>query len=197
MKLQAYPQKGNQRLQDQIERLQSIPKRKQEFEKAFTNKVRLSIKLCFRVWGIGNYLNYCSFRTDSLNQVDRQLNQVKSALQQVDHEEIENFKKEHNEEDLDDDELVNSNSPEDILARVWENDPELKIVNLNNILNIPPELLEELMEALEENVYVTELCLVNTGILDKIAYALAKTLKRNRTLEKVSQTKVCNLFVQI
>ena len=63
---------------------------------------------------------------------------------------------------------------------------KLKVVNLNNILNIPPELLEELMEALEENVYVTELCLVNTGILDKIAYALAKTLKRNRTLEKVS-----------
>ena len=74
----------------------------------------------------------------------------------------------------------------DILARVWENDPELKIVNLNNILNIPPELLEELMEALEENVYVTELALVNTGILDKIAHALAKTLKRNRTLEKAS-----------
>ena len=42
------------------------------------------------------------------------------------------------------------------------------------------------MEALEENVYVTELALVNTGILDKIAHALAKTLKRNRTLEKVS-----------
>ena len=38
---------------------------------------------------------------------------------------FENFKQEHNEEDLDDDELVNSNSPEDILARVWENDPEL------------------------------------------------------------------------
>ena len=52
-------------------------------------------------------------------------------------------------------------------ARVWENDPELKTVNLNNILNIPQELLEELMEALEENVYVTELTLVNTGILDK------------------------------
>ena len=52
-------------------------------------------------------------------------------------------------------------------ARVWENDPDLKTVNLNNILNIPQELLEELMEALEENVYVTELTLVNTGILDK------------------------------
>ena len=44
------------------------------------------------------------------------MNQVKSALQQVDHDEIEQFKKEHNEEDLDDDELVNSNSPEDILG---------------------------------------------------------------------------------
>ena len=52
------------------------------------------------------------------NKVDRQLNQVKSALQQVDHDEIEQFKKEHNEEDLDDDELVNSNSPEDILGTI-------------------------------------------------------------------------------
>ena len=145
----------NQKLQDQIQRLQSIPKRRNEFEKAFTNKV------------------------------DRQLNQVKSALQQVDHDDIDAFRKEHNEEEKDDEELVNSNSPEDILQRVWENEPELKCVNLNNILNIPPELLEELMEALEENVYVTELNLVNTGILDKIAHALAKTLKRNRTLEKV------------
>ena len=38
--------------------------------------------------------------------------------------------------------------------RVWENDPDLKTVNLNNILNIPQELLEELMEALEGTVNI-------------------------------------------
>lgn len=107
-------------------------------------------------------------------------------MQQVDHDEIQRFKEEHHEEDLSDDELVNPNSPEELLSRAWENDPELTTINLNNILNIPVELLEELMEALEENVYVRELSLVNTGLLDRIAIALAKTIKRNRTLEKVS-----------
>ena len=73
-----------------MQRLQSIPKRKCEFEKAFTNKV------------------------------DKQLNQVKSALQQVDHDEIDAFKREHNEEEKDDDELVNSNSPEGMaLSQVY------------------------------------------------------------------------------
>ena len=67
-------------------------------------------------------------------------------MQQVDHDEIQRFKEEHNEEDLSDDELVNPNSPEEILQRCWENDPELTSVNLNNILNIPMDLLEELME---------------------------------------------------
>ena len=56
---------------------------------------------------------------------------------------------------------------------------------MNNILNIPQELLEELCEALEENVYITEVSLVNTGLLDRFANAFAKTLKRNRTIEKV------------
>ena len=120
------------------------------------------------------------------NKTDRQLNQVKSALQQVDHDEIQKFKEEYHEEDLSDDELVNPNSPEEILSRAWENDPELTQINLNNILNIPMELLEELMEAVEENVYVRELSLVNTGLQDRIAIALAKTIKRNRTLEKVN-----------
>ena len=48
------------------------------------------------------------------NRVDRQLNQVKSGLQQVDADEIKAFKREHNEEDLEDEELVNSNSPEEM-----------------------------------------------------------------------------------
>ena len=61
-----------------------------------------------------------------------------------------------------------------ILSRCWENENDLTVINLNNILNIPHELLEELMEALEENVYVRELSLVNTGLTDKVAYALAK-----------------------
>ena len=60
------------------------------------------------------------------------------------------------------------------LSRCWENENDLTVINLNNILNIPHELLEELMEALEENVYVRELSLVNTGLTDKVAYALAK-----------------------
>ena len=59
-------------------------------------------------------------------------------------------------------------------SRCWENENDLSVINLNNILNIPHELLEELMEALEENVYVRELSLVNTGITDKVAHALAK-----------------------
>ena len=59
-------------------------------------------------------------------------------------------------------------------SRCWENENDLTVINLNNILNIPHELLEELMEALEENVYVRELSLVNTGLTDKVAYALAK-----------------------
>ena len=35
-------------------------------------------------------------------------------------------------------------------------------------------------------MYVRELSLVNTGLLDKFAAGLAKALKRNRTLEKVN-----------
>ena len=65
----------------------------------------------------------------------------------------------------------------------------MKTVNLNNILNIPQELLEELMEALEENVYVTELTLVNTGILDKgPVWTSELGMKEHRTcvLEHVS-----------
>ncbi|CBY32981.1 unnamed protein product [Oikopleura dioica] len=152
---------NQQRLQDQIGRLNSIPKRKEEYSRQFTNKT------------------------------DRQLNQVKSALQQVDQDEIQRFKEEYDEEDVSDEELVNPNSPEEILSRCWENENDLTVINLNNILNIPHELLEELMEALEaglkiQNVYVRELSLVNTGIPDKVAHALAKMLKRNRTLEKVS-----------
>jgi len=72
-------------LQDQIGRLNSIPKRKEEYSRQFTNKT------------------------------DRQLNQVKSALQQVDQDEIQRFKEEYDEEDVSDEELVNPNSPEEIL----------------------------------------------------------------------------------
>ena len=75
----------SRRLQDQIGRLNSIPKRKEEYSRQFTNKT------------------------------DRQLNQVKSALQQVDQDEIQRFKEEYDEEDVSDEELVNPNSPEEIL----------------------------------------------------------------------------------
>ena len=85
-------------------------------------------------------------------------------------------------------------------ARVWENDPELKTVNLNNILNIPQELLEELMEALEENVYVTELTLVNTGILDKGTVEIFKISFCNfgtSLLSRFSLNSIFNMKVSI
>ncbi|XP_078399812.1 leiomodin-3 [Cetorhinus maximus] len=66
------------------------------------------------------------------------------------------------------------------LADVRKNKPDLKEVNLNNVENIPKDMLKNFVEALKKNKHVTTFSITNTGADDEIAFAIANMLRENK-----------------
>ncbi|XP_057560836.1 leiomodin-3 [Hippopotamus amphibius kiboko] len=68
------------------------------------------------------------------------------------------------------------------LRRVRQNDPEMKELNLNNIENIPKEMLLDFVNAMKKNKHIKTFSLANVGADENLAYALANMLRENRSI---------------
>ncbi|XP_059800881.1 leiomodin-3 [Hypanus sabinus] len=68
------------------------------------------------------------------------------------------------------------------LANIRKNKPDVNEVNLNNIENIPKDMLKSFVEALKKNKHVTSFSITNTGADDTIAFAIANMLRENKKI---------------
>jgi hypothetical protein len=66
------------------------------------------------------------------------------------------------------------------LGKICNNNPTITDVNLNNIENIPKEMLIEYVNALKKNKHVKTFSIANTGADENIAFTLANMLRENR-----------------
>ncbi|XP_038666558.1 leiomodin-3 [Scyliorhinus canicula] len=68
------------------------------------------------------------------------------------------------------------------LADIRKNKPDLTEVNLNNVENIPKDMLKSFVEALKKNKHVTTFSITNTGADEEIAFAIANMLRENKKI---------------
>uniref|UniRef100_A0A8C7JTP6 Leiomodin-3 n=1 Tax=Oncorhynchus kisutch TaxID=8019 RepID=A0A8C7JTP6_ONCKI len=68
------------------------------------------------------------------------------------------------------------------LDKICNNNPTITDVNLNNIENIPKEILIEYVNALKKNKHVETFRIANTGADENIAFNLANMLRENRSI---------------
>ncbi|KAL4646406.1 leiomodin-3 [Arapaima gigas] len=76
----------------------------------------------------------------------------------------------------------NDTNLESTLDKIRKNNPEIKEVNLNNIENIPKEMLMDYVNSLKKNKHVTTFSIANTGADENTAFALANMLRENRSI---------------
>ncbi|XP_054640778.1 leiomodin-3 [Dunckerocampus dactyliophorus] len=76
----------------------------------------------------------------------------------------------------------NETNLESTLDKIRNNNPSVTEVNLNNIENIPKEMLLDYVNALKKNKHVKTFSIANTGVDENIAYNLANMLRENRSI---------------
>ncbi|XP_014802182.1 PREDICTED: leiomodin-3 [Calidris pugnax] len=76
----------------------------------------------------------------------------------------------------------NQTNLEESLEKVRKNNPDVKEVNLNNIENVPKEMLIDFVNAMKKNKNVKTFSLANVGADDNVAFALANMLRENRSI---------------
>lgn len=76
----------------------------------------------------------------------------------------------------------NDTNLESTLGMIRNQNPSITDVNLNNIENIPKEMLLEYIEALKKNKYVKAFSIANTGADESVAFSLANMLRENRSI---------------
>lgn len=76
----------------------------------------------------------------------------------------------------------NETNLESTLDKIRNNNPSVTEVNLNNIENIPKEMLLDYVSALKKNRYVKSFSIANTGVDENIAFNLANMLRENRSI---------------
>uniref|UniRef100_A0A8C8BRE9 Leiomodin-3 n=1 Tax=Otus sunia TaxID=257818 RepID=A0A8C8BRE9_9STRI len=76
----------------------------------------------------------------------------------------------------------NQTNLEESLEKVRKNNPNVKELNLNNIENIPKEMLIDFVNAMKKNKNVKTFSLANVGADDNVAFALANMLRENRSI---------------
>ncbi|XP_020863223.1 leiomodin-3 [Phascolarctos cinereus] len=76
----------------------------------------------------------------------------------------------------------NQTNLDESLKRVRKNDPEVKELNLNNIENIPKEMLLDFVNAMKKNKHIKTFSLANVGADENVAFALANMLRENRSI---------------
>ncbi|XP_034550672.1 leiomodin-3 [Notolabrus celidotus] len=74
----------------------------------------------------------------------------------------------------------NETNLESTLDKIRNNNPSITEVNLNNIENIPKEMLLDYVNALKKNKQVKTFSVANTGVDENIAFNLANMLRENR-----------------
>ncbi|XP_043933837.1 leiomodin-3 [Protopterus annectens] len=74
----------------------------------------------------------------------------------------------------------NQTNLDETLAKIRKNDPAINEVNLNNIENIPKQMLIDFVNALKKNKHVKAFSIANTGADDNVAFALANMLRENK-----------------
>ncbi|XP_028264771.1 leiomodin-3 [Parambassis ranga] len=76
----------------------------------------------------------------------------------------------------------NETNLESTLDKIRKNNPSITEVNLNNIENIPKEMLLDYVNVLKKNKYVKTFSIANTGADENIAFNLANMLRENRSI---------------
>ncbi|NXI45188.1 LMOD3 protein, partial [Galbula dea] len=76
----------------------------------------------------------------------------------------------------------NQTNLEENLEKVRKNNPDVKELNLNNIENIPKEMLIDFVNAMKKNKNIKTFSLANVGADDNVAFALANMLRENRSI---------------
>ncbi|XP_043978730.1 leiomodin-3 [Gambusia affinis] len=76
----------------------------------------------------------------------------------------------------------NETNLESTLDKIRNNNPSITEVNLNNIENIPKEMLVDYVNALKKNKHVKTFSIANTGADENIAFSLANMLRENRSI---------------
>ncbi|XP_026188547.1 leiomodin-3 [Mastacembelus armatus] len=76
----------------------------------------------------------------------------------------------------------NETNLESTLDKIRNNNPSVTEVNLNNIENIPKEMLLDYVNALKKNKCVKTFSIANTGVDENIAFNLANMLRENRSI---------------
>ncbi|XP_035501290.2 leiomodin-3 [Scophthalmus maximus] len=76
----------------------------------------------------------------------------------------------------------NETNLESTLDKMRNNNPSVTEVNLNNIENIPKEMLLDYVNALKKNRHVKTFSIANTGVDENIAFNLANMLRENRSI---------------
>ncbi|XP_066529414.1 leiomodin-3 [Hoplias malabaricus] len=76
----------------------------------------------------------------------------------------------------------NETNLESTLDKIRKNNPSVTEVNLNNIENIPKEMLLDYVEALKKNRHVKTFSIANTGADENVAFSLANMLRENRSI---------------
>ncbi|NXM69934.1 LMOD3 protein, partial [Serilophus lunatus] len=76
----------------------------------------------------------------------------------------------------------NQTNLEDSLDKVRKNNPDMKELNLNNIENVPKEMLIDFVNAMKKNKNIKTFSLANVGADDNVAFALANMLRENRSI---------------
>ncbi|NXC12276.1 LMOD3 protein, partial [Corythaeola cristata] len=76
----------------------------------------------------------------------------------------------------------NQTNLEESLEKVRKNNPDMKELNLNNIENIPKEMLIDFVNAMKKNKNIKTFSMANVGADDNVAFALANMLRENRSI---------------
>lgn len=80
----------------------------------------------------------------------------------------------------------NETNLDSTLDKILKNSPSVTEVNLNNIENIPKEMLLDYVNALKKNKHVKTFSIANTGVDENIAFSLANMLRENRSIKTLN-----------
>ncbi|NWX17261.1 LMOD3 protein, partial [Aegotheles bennettii] len=76
----------------------------------------------------------------------------------------------------------NQTNLEESLEKARKNNPDMKELNLNNVENIPKEMLIDFVNAMKKNKNIKTFSLANVGADDNVAFAVANMLRENRSI---------------
>lgn len=80
----------------------------------------------------------------------------------------------------------NETNLDSTLEKIRKNCPSVTEVNLNNIENIPKEMLLDYVNAMKKNKHVKSFSIANTGVDENIAFTLANMVRENRSVKTLN-----------